>query len=79
MAVIKKPASSTARFDETGNFYFDVYNTAAMLYPNKSAVFYHKAKLVPGLKHFHRFYFGWVVCLIALVAPVAHLVEIKND
>ena len=46
----KKTASSTARFDETGNFYFDVYNTAAMLYPNKSAVFYHKAKLVPGVE-----------------------------
>lgn len=46
----KKTASPTARFDEPGNFYFDVYNTGAMLYPDKTAVFYHKAKLVPGVE-----------------------------
>jgi apolipoprotein N-acyltransferase len=46
----KNNASLTARFDKNQNFYFDVYNTAGMLYANKNPVFYHKAKLVPGVE-----------------------------
>jgi apolipoprotein N-acyltransferase len=43
-------ASETARFYEEGNFYYDVFNAAAMMYPNREARFYHKAKLVPGVE-----------------------------
>lgn len=46
----KKQASSTARYEVNGNFYFDIYNTAGMLYAEKNPVFYHKAKLVPGVE-----------------------------
>lgn len=46
----KKLASGTARFDANENFYFDIYNTAGMLYADKNPIFYHKAKLVPGVE-----------------------------
>jgi apolipoprotein N-acyltransferase len=46
----KENASATARFDAGANVYYDVYNTAAMLLPNRSVTFYHKAKLVPGVE-----------------------------
>lgn len=46
----KAAASETARYYKEENFYYDVFNAAAMLYPNRQARFYHKAKLVPGVE-----------------------------
>lgn len=46
----KSEASSTARLDPSDSSYYDVYNTAALLRPDGSTDFYHKAKLVPGVE-----------------------------
>lgn len=43
-------ATSTARFQEGEGFYYDAFNSAAMLQPNGSYKIYHKAKLVPGVE-----------------------------
>jgi apolipoprotein N-acyltransferase len=46
----KKNASATARYDSQQNFYYDAFNTAAMLHPGGRFELYHKAKLVPGVE-----------------------------
>ena len=46
----KKNATATARYDEEQKFYYDAFNTSAMMYPSQTAQFYHKAKLVPGVE-----------------------------
>ena len=46
----KKNASATARHDKEANFYYDAFNSAAMLRPDGSFQIYHKAKLVPGVE-----------------------------
>ncbi len=46
----KKNATPTARYDEKQHFYFDAFNSAAMLQPDGNYRVYHKAKLVPGVE-----------------------------
>ena len=46
----KEHATATARYDSEQNFYYDAFNTAAMLYPGGRFELYHKAKLVPGVE-----------------------------
>ncbi len=46
----KKAASNTARFDAASGIYYDEFNTAAFFDADTNAVFYHKAKLVPGVE-----------------------------
>lgn len=42
--------TATARHAKAEDFYYDVFNTAALLNSNRSVQFYHKAKLVPGVE-----------------------------
>ncbi len=46
----KKAATTTSRYSKEEGFYYDEFNTAAMLQPDRTAQFYHKAKLVPGVE-----------------------------
>lgn len=46
----KKKATATARYNEEQKFYYDAFNSAAMLQPGGSYRVYHKAKLVPGVE-----------------------------
>lgn len=58
----KKEATTTARHDASGNIYYDLFNTAALLEPDSNFQLYHKAKLVPGvesLPSFLRFMSSW--------------------
>ena len=42
--------TTTARYDKQGRFYYDVFNTAALLNKDRNVQFYHKSKLVPGVE-----------------------------
>jgi apolipoprotein N-acyltransferase len=42
--------TATARLAKQEGFYYDVFNTAAILNNDRTAKFYHKAKLVPGVE-----------------------------
>ena len=46
----KKEASPTARYNEQGDVYYDVYNAALFLDNESEHQFYHKSKLVPGVE-----------------------------
>lgn len=46
----KNNATTTARFDKDQNYYYDAFNTAAILRPDRTVQLYHKAKLVPGVE-----------------------------
>ena len=46
----KKNATATARHDEMNGFYYDAFNTAALMHPGGDFSVYHKAKLVPGVE-----------------------------
>jgi apolipoprotein N-acyltransferase len=46
----KKNATSTARFSQDQNFYYDAFNSAIMMHPDNTYKIYHKAKLVPGVE-----------------------------
>jgi apolipoprotein N-acyltransferase len=40
----------TARYEKENDFYYDAFNTAAILNSSTSVHYYHKAKLVPGVE-----------------------------
>lgn len=42
--------TATARYDPQAQLYYDAFNTAALLNSNRTATFYHKGKLVPGVE-----------------------------
>jgi len=45
-----KKQTATARYDKEGGFYYDAFNTAALLNRSDQVQYYHKAKLVPGVE-----------------------------
>lgn len=46
----KGERSNTARFNESNQMYYDIYNAALSIAPNGEYLIYHKIKLVPGVE-----------------------------